>query len=129
MKSKKIEALDDMVAKLLVDDATIQTDMTPPIAAAEAGADPASSEPPSISNRPPVQDDATTGSGHARSLLAGLNLDTAIRLRWALRDIKANRTAWSPVSPDDLAALVELGLVEMRDKIPALTREGRSAIE
>lgn len=128
MKSKKIEALDDMVAKLLVDDATIQTEMTPPIAAAEASAAPASSK-PSISNRPPIQDDAPTGSGHARSLLAGLNLDTAIRLRWALRDIKANRTAWSPVSPDDLAALVELGLVEMRDKIPALTREGRSAIE
>jgi hypothetical protein len=128
MNLKKIEAQDDMVAKLLVDDAPIQTDMTPPIAAAEAGADAASSN-PSISNRPPIQDEATPGSGHARSLLAGLNLDTAIRLRWALRDIKANRTAWSPVSPDDLAALVELGLVEMRDKMPALTREGRSAIE
>src|SRR3954447_17105839 len=128
MNLKKIEAQDDIVAKLLVDDAPIQTDMTPPIAAAEAGADAASSK-PSISNRPPIQDDAAAGSSHARSLLAGLNLDTAIRLRWALRDIKANRTAWSPVSPDDLAALVELGLVEMRDKIPALTRDGRSAIE
>jgi len=128
MNTKKIEAQDDMVVKLLVDDGPIQTDMTPPIAAAEESADPASSK-LMISNRPPIQDDATTGSGHARSLLAGLNLDTAIRLRWALRDIRANRTAWSPVSPDDLAALVELGLVEMREKIPALTREGRSAID
>src|SRR3954471_1050288 len=128
MNSKKIEAQDDMVAKLLVDDAPIQTEMTPPIAAAEASADAASSK-PSISNGPPMQDDATPGSGHARSLLAGLNLDTAIRLRWALRDIKANRTAWSPVSPDDLAALIELGLIEMRNEIPALTYEGRSAID
>jgi len=73
--------------------------------------------------------DATIGSVHARSLLAGLNLDTAIRLRWALRDIRADRTAWSPVSPDDLAALIELGLSEMRNEIPALTYEGRSAID
>lgn len=49
------------------------------------------------------------------SVLAGLNLGTAIRLRWALRDIKAKRTKLSPVSPDDLTALIELGLVEMRD--------------
>src|SRR5438045_9558265 len=73
--------------------------------------------------------DATIGSVHARSLLAGLNLDTAIRLRWALRDIRAERTAWSPVSPDDLAALIGLGLIEMRNEIPALTYEGRSAID
>jgi hypothetical protein len=52
------------------------------------------------------------------SVLAGLNLDTAIRLRWALRDIKAKRTKLSPVSPDDLTALIELGLVEMRDGAP-----------
>jgi hypothetical protein len=28
---------------------------------------------------------------HAKSLLAGLDLDTAIRLRWVMRDIKAKR--------------------------------------
>jgi len=28
------------------------------------------------------------------SPFAGLNLETAIRLRWALRDIKAKRTKW-----------------------------------
>ena len=31
-----------------------------------------------------------------RSPLGGLDLDTAIRLRWALRDIKAKRTKLSP---------------------------------
>jgi hypothetical protein len=31
-----------------------------------------------------------------RSLLGGLDLDTAIRLRWALRDIKAKRTKLAP---------------------------------
>jgi len=50
-------------------------------------------------------------------LLDGLNLDTAIHLRWVLRDIKANRTKLSPVSPDDLQTLGEMGLVEMRDEV------------
>jgi hypothetical protein len=31
-----------------------------------------------------------------RSVLDGLDLDTAIRLRWALREIKAKRTEFSP---------------------------------
>ena len=39
--------------------------------------------------------------------MAGLDLDTAIRLRWALRDIKGKRTKLTPVSPDDLRALLE----------------------
>jgi hypothetical protein len=58
------------------------------------------------------------------SPFAGLNLETAIRLRWALRDIKAKRTKWSPVSPDDLKRLTELGLIEMQNDEPALTNEG-----
>ena len=62
------------------------------------------------------------------SPFAGLNLETAIRLRWALRDIKAKRTKWSPVSPDDLKRLTELGLIEMYDEEPMLTNEGRRAI-
>ena len=61
--------------------------------------------------------------------LAGLNLDTAIRLRWALRDIKGKRTKLSPVSPDDLTALIELGLVEMRDGAPILTNVGDRALD
>jgi len=58
----------------------------------------------------------------------GLNIDTAIRLRWALRDIKAKRTKLSPVSPDDLGTLIEMGLVEMKDDIPELTSEGHRAL-
>jgi hypothetical protein len=63
-----------------------------------------------------------------RSTLAGLDLDTAIRLRWALRDIKGKRTKLSPVSPDDLRTLTEMGLVEIRDEVPVLTGEGDRAI-
>ena len=50
-------------------------------------------------------------------LLDCLSLDTAIHLRWVLRDIKAKRTKLSPVSPDDLQTLGEMGLVEMRDEV------------
>ncbi len=62
-------------------------------------------------------------------MLDGLSLDTAIRLRWALRDIKAKRTKLSPVSQNDLMALIELGLIEMRDDVPQLTNEGHRAID
>ena len=59
---------------------------------------------------------------------AGLDLDTAIRLRWALRDIKAKRTKLSPVGQDDLMAMIEQGLIEMHNDEPALTNEGMRAI-
>ena len=58
---------------------------------------------------------------------AGLDLDTAIRLRWALRDIKAKRTKLTPVNPSDLETLIEMGLVEMRDDAPLLTNAGSSS--
>jgi hypothetical protein len=45
---------------------------------------------------------------------SGLALDRAIHLRWVLRDIVGKRTKLSPVSPDDLRTLIEMGLVEMR---------------
>jgi hypothetical protein len=61
--------------------------------------------------------------------LTGLSLDTAIHLHWVLRDIKGNRTKLSPVSPDDLRTLIEMGLVEVRDEEPVLTNEGHRAIE
>jgi hypothetical protein len=60
----------------------------------------------------------------AKSLLAGLGLDTAIRLRWAMRDIRGKRMKMSPVSENDLAALIDLGFVEMREGIPKLTGLG-----
>ncbi len=58
-----------------------------------------------------------------------LDVDTAIRLRWALRDIKGKRTKLSPVSPDDLRTLIKAGLIEMRDEIPVLTNEGERALD
>jgi hypothetical protein len=45
----------------------------------------------------------------------------AVHLRWALRDIKGNRTKLSPVNPDDLRTLIEMGLVEMRVDSPTIT--------
>jgi hypothetical protein len=60
---------------------------------------------------------------------AGLDLDSAIRLRWALRDIKAKRTKLSPVSPDDLQTLIGMGLVEIRDETPAVTNDGDRALD
>jgi hypothetical protein len=65
---------------------------------------------------------------HPSSRLAGLSLERAIHLRWVLRDIKAKRTRLSPVSPDDLETLIEMGLVEMEDDVPKLTGEGYRAL-
>jgi hypothetical protein len=65
----------------------------------------------------------------AKSLLAGLDLDTAIRLRWVMRDIRAKRTKLSPVSENDLAALVDLGFVEMREELARLTSLGFLALD
>src|SRR5207248_7190964 len=65
----------------------------------------------------------------AKSLLAGLDLDTAIRLRWVMRDIRAKRTKLSPASENDLAALVDLGFVEMREELPRLTGLGFLALD
>ena len=63
---------------------------------------------------------ATTAE-QPRSVLDGLNLDTAIRLRWALRDIKAKRTKLTPVSPSDLKTLIEMGLVPLHGDYDSLT--------
>jgi hypothetical protein len=85
-------------------------------AVAKPAADEAQREQAPTTNQPP-------------SPLAGLDLDTAIRLRWALRDIKAKRTKLTPVSPSDLKTLFEMGLVEMRDDAPMLTNEGHQALD
>ena len=71
---------------------------------------------------------ATTAE-QPRSVLDGLNLDAAIRLRWALRDIKAKRTKLTPVSPGDLKTLIEMGLIEMCDDATMLTNEGHHALD
>ena len=74
------------------------------------------------------ENEATTAN-QALLPLTGLDLDTAIRLRWALRDIKAKRTKLTPVSPSDLKTLIEMGLGEMRDDAPMLTNEGHRAVD
>jgi len=61
--------------------------------------------------------------------LVGLPRESAIRLRWSLRDIYAKRTKLSPVSPGDLKTLMEMDLVEIQDGILLLTKEGHRAIE
>ena len=60
--------------------------------------------------------------------MPAFDLDTAIRLRWALRDIKGNRTGLTPVSADDLKALLELGFVEMRGDVPVVTTQGNDVL-
>lgn len=56
-------------------------------------------------------------------------LETAIGLRWSLRDIQARRLKLSPVSDDDLHVLSELGLVEVREEGPVLTQAGTAALD
>jgi hypothetical protein len=58
-----------------------------------------------------------------------LGLERAIALRWTLRDIKANRLKLSPVNETDLAALLQLQLVEMRDDVPVLTQAGHNVLD
>ena len=61
--------------------------------------------------------------------LANFNLEKAIALRWALRDILGNRLKLSPVKDDDLRTLIDLGLVEIRDDSPVVTPAGLAALE
>jgi hypothetical protein len=56
--------------------------------------------------------------------LASLGLDNAIRLRWALRDIRGDRLKFSPVNPDDLRVLIDMGYVTMQDDVPVVTPAG-----
>ena len=123
-----MQALDEMVAELFRDGSPISTSAEPQ---------------PATSIRQPTIDEAVSEAGaiepagdggniasiadRPRSVLDGLNLDTAIRLRWALRDIKARRTEFSPVSQNDLMALIELGLIEM-DHVAQLTNEGHRSL-
>jgi hypothetical protein len=60
--------------------------------------------------------------------LASLGLDDAIRLRWVLRDIVRKRLKLSPIAPDDLQSLIDLGYVEMKDEVPTVTTAGLDEI-
>jgi hypothetical protein len=61
--------------------------------------------------------------------LASLGLDNAIRLRWALRDITGKRLKLSPVNPNDLRTLIDMGYVEMKDEEPFVTSAGLQEME
>ena len=65
----------------------------------------------------------------AKKGLASLGLDAAIRLRWALRDIKAKRLKLSPVDPSDLSILINMGYVEMQGDTPMITYSGNEEME
>ena len=61
--------------------------------------------------------------------LADFDPERAISLRWALRDILSNRLKLAPVTDDDLRALIDMGLVEIRDDAPVVTPAGLAALE
>ena len=63
------------------------------------------------------------------SPLANFDLEKAIALRWALRDILADRLKVLPVRDDDLRTLIDLGFVEMRDDAPVVTPAGLAALD
>jgi hypothetical protein len=60
--------------------------------------------------------------------ISGVDPLRAIDLVWTLRDIKAKRTLL-PSDPDHLRELIELGLVEMRDDVPARTNAGHEVLD
>ncbi|NOJ43752.1 hypothetical protein [Bradyrhizobium australiense] len=60
----------------------------------------------------------------AENPFAEFSLEKAIDFRWTLRDIQAHRLKMSPVSDEDLRALIGLGLVEVCDIGIVLTQAG-----
>lgn len=60
---------------------------------------------------------------------ATFDLEKAIALRWALRDIVAKRLTLTPVGEDDLRILSELGYVEVQDGTPVVTEAGLEALD
>ncbi len=129
MTSDKLNELNERIAELFRDASPISTHAEPPPTTSVDQAiadDDVSERSVEIAG---AAENATTMVDQRRSLLDGLNLDTAIRLRWALRDIKAKRTKLTPISQNDLMALIELGLIEMRDEQPMLTDEGHRALD
>ena len=124
MSQDKLRALDGILAEIFPEEPPSSSNAVPPpiTASSEPSGDDPAIEPPKDASDP------VTIAEHAKAVLAAQSLDTAIRLRWAIRDIKAGRTKLSPIDPNDLAALIDLGFVEMRDGMPMLTRTGNLAI-
>ena len=129
MTSGKLRELDERIAALFRDDWPISTHAEPSQA---TSVDQPTDEPvleAGVIEAAVEGGNATTMAEQPSSPLAGLHLDTAIRLRWVLRDIKAKRTKLSPVSADDLNTLTEMGLAEMQGDEPVLTNEGHRALD
>jgi hypothetical protein len=70
-----------------------------------------------------------TGMTNKPTPFADFDLERAIALRWALRDIKGKRLKLSPVSENDLATLTHLALIEMQDDEPLLTPAGHAVLD
>lgn len=59
-----------------------------------------------------------------------VGLETAIRLRWVLRDIRSTRTKFTPPGSDGLMLLEQRGLITMNDDgEPVMTDAAHSAID
>jgi hypothetical protein len=80
--------------------------------------------------RPPHGWDRAEGEemSEPKTGLASLGLDNAIRLRWVLRDLIGRRLKFSPIAPNDLQTLIELGYIEMKDEVPTFTIAGLDEI-
>ncbi len=129
MTSDRLRELDERIAALFRDDWPISTHAEPSQA---TSVDQPTDEPvleAGVIEAAVEGGNATTMAEQPSSPLAGLDVDTAIRLRWVLRDIKAKRTKLSPVSADDLNTLTEMGLAEMQGDEPVLTNEGHRALD
>jgi hypothetical protein len=130
MSTDKLHELDAVLAEISREPPLIPTNSEP---APATSFDQPNEEEPAVQapavDAPPDAEDVVIRAEQARLLLAGLDLDTGIRLRWAMRDIRGKRTKMSPVSENDLAALTDFGLVEMREGIPRLTGLGVLALD
>jgi hypothetical protein len=130
MSQDKQKPLDSMLTEIFCEPPPISTNTESPPAVLDQ---PDNEGPPAVQTpaveAPPDAESAVRRAEQAKSLLAGLDLDTAIRLRWAMRDIRGKRTKMMPVSENDLAALIDLGFVEMQEGIPRLTGLGVLALD
>jgi hypothetical protein len=136
MSSGKTAELDDFLKRMFLEEpAPISTNIVSPLAtisdepiekddtaAVQAGAVDATPA-------PPQSESALRAGEQAKALLAGLEIKTAVRLRWAMRDIRSKRTTMFRVSENDLAALMDMGLIEMGEERPILTGLGVLALD
>ena len=130
MSTDKLQALDSLLADIFREPPLISTNVEPsPASLSEHPADEPSSVAPQATHTSSDEEKAVRLAQQAKALLAGLNGDTAIRLRWAMRDIKAKRTKLTPVSSNDLEALLDLGFVAIVDEKPVLTDAGFRALD